>query len=178
MNLASILCFILVGIIIDILIVRHNRLQHSGPFVCEWKFDDGVSSADENKAISLMEQYGKKDEIKLPESFHIHNDIKSFIEEYASLEFDDFTMDYDRKEFLKGERPDKNWGGFYCIGSDGGEILLFVRKSDSDDVVYAFDMEGSLHPEPYSSNIRRFIVMRYNAWMGIISRKIPRCETF
>ncbi len=77
-------------------------------------------------------------------------------------------MDYTRKDLLNGEEIEECWKGFYCIGGDGGEISFYVRKSNDDERIYAYDMEGSSRPEPYASNIRRFIVMRYNAWQATL----------
>lgn len=46
-------------------------------------------------------------------------------------------------------------------------MSFYVRKSTDDEKIYAFDMEGSSRLEPYASNIRRFIVMRHNAWQSM-----------
>ena len=46
-------------------------------------------------------------------------------------------------------------------------MSFYVRKSTNDEKIYAFDMEWSSRPEPYASNIRRFIVMRHNAWQSM-----------
>ena len=158
-----ILVFI-VAIIIDILIVRMRKRESTKPFIPEWSFDEGVTSSEESRADELLMKFGKQDAISLPESFVVHQSIRDFVEHYATLKFDDYTMDYSRKEFLRGEEKEECWKGFYCIGGDGGEISYWVRISTTDEKIYAFDMECSKRPEPYASNIRRFIVMRYKAW--------------
>ena len=138
------------------------------PFIPEWKFDEDVTDADEVRAIGLLEKYGKIDPVTLADTFILSQSIKDVVEQYATLEFDDYTMDYTRKDLLNGEETEECWKGFYCIGGDGGEISFYVRKSNDDERIYAFDMEGSSRPEPYASNIRRFIVMRYNAWQATL----------
>lgn len=109
-----------------------------------------------------------RDVISLPETFILPKSIREVVEQYSTLEFDDYTMDYTRKDLLNGEETEDCWKGFYCIGGDGGEISFYVRKSTTDEKIYAFDMEGSSRPEPYASNIRRFIVMRYNDWQATL----------
>ena len=152
------------AILLNIIMVVIERKTTTPSFVREWNFDEGVTSADEVEASRLLMEYGKRDVISLPESFVVHQSIRDFVERYVTLEFDDYTMDYSRKEFLRGEEKEECWKGFYCIGGDGGEISYWVRISTTDEKIYAFDMECSKRPEPYASNIRRFIVMRYNAW--------------
>lgn len=159
--------FLVIGVIVDIFIMRMHKKEESTPFVPEWSLDEGVSFSDESRAVELLAKYGKIDEISLPATFVISQSVKEIVEKYATMEFDRYTMDYNRKDLLKGEESEEYWKGFYCIGGDGGEISFYVRKSIDDEKVYAFDMEGSTRPEPYASNIRRFIVMRYNAWCNI-----------
>lgn len=156
---------LIVGITVNILIFLWNKKESELPFIQEWKLDEGVSSAEEHRATELLDKYGKQDVITLSGTFLLHENIKEFVEKYATLEFDVYTMDYDRQEFLRGEDIAEWSRGFYCIGGDGGEISFFVRKSVDDEKIYAFDMESSVRPEPYASNIRRFVVMRYNDWM-------------
>jgi len=158
---------LVIGIIVDIFIIKWERKEAEMPFVPEWKFDENVTAADEAHAVGLLERYGKKDVITLSDTFILHKSIREVVEQYSTLEFDDYTMDYTRKELLNGEETQECWKGFYCIGGDGGEISFYVRKSADDEKIYAFDMEGSSCPEPYASNIRRFIVMRYNAWQSM-----------
>ena len=126
-----------------------------------------MTVADEVRAVELLERYGKKEIISLPATFVLPKSVKDVVEQYSTLEFDDYTMDYTRKELLNGEETQECWKGFYCIGGDGGEISFYVRKSTDDEKIYAFDMEGSSRPEPYASNLRRFIVMRHNAWLSM-----------
>ena len=126
-----------------------------------------AAPADEVHAVELLTRYGKKDIISLPETFILPKSIREVVEQYSTLEFDDYTMDYTRKDLLNGEETQECLKGFYCIGGDGGEISFYVRKSTDDEKIYAFDMEGSSRPEPYASNIRRFIVMRHNAWQSM-----------
>jgi len=158
---------LIIGIVVDIFIVKWERKESKAPFIPEWKFDEDVTDADEVRAIGLLEKYGKIDPVTLADTFILSQSIKDVVEQYATLEFDDYTMDYTRKELLNGEETQECWKGFYCIGGDGGEISFYVRKSADDEKIYAFDMEGSSCPEPYASNIRRFIVMRYNAWQSM-----------
>lgn len=159
---------LIIGIIVDIFIIRMHKKEAEMPFVPEWKFDENVTAADEAHAVELLTRYGKKDIISLPETFILPKSIRKVVEQYSTLEFDDYTMDYTRKDLLNGEETPECWKGFYCIGGDGGEISFYVRKSTDDERIYAFDMEGSKRPEPYASNIRRFIVMRYNAWRATL----------
>lgn len=159
---------LVIGIIVDIFIIRMHRKEAEKPFIPEWKFDENVTAADEAYAVDLLTRYGKKDIISLPETFILPQSIREVVEQYSTLEFDDYTMDYTRKDLLNGEETEDCWKGFYCIGGDGGEISFYVRKSTTDEKIYAFDMEGSSRPEPYASNIRRFIVMRYNDWQATL----------
>ena len=159
---------LIIGIVVDIFIVKWERKESKTPFIPEWKFDEDVTDADEVRAIGLLEKYGKIDPVTLADTFILSQSIKDVVEQYATLEFDDYTMDYTRKDLLNGEETEECWKGFYCIGGDGGEISFYVRKSFDDEKIYAFDMEGSSRPEPYASNIRRFIVMRYNAWQATL----------
>ena len=158
---------LVIGIVVDIFIIKWEKKEAEIPFIPEWKFDENVTAADEARAVELLERYGKKDNISLPETFVIAKSVRAVIEHYSTLEFDDYTMDYTRKELLKGEETEECWKGFYCIGGDGGAMSFYVRKSTDDEKIYAFDMEGSSRPEPYASNIRRFIVMRHNAWQSM-----------
>ena len=159
---------LIIGIVVDIFIVKWERKESKTPFIPEWKFDEDVTDADEVRAIGLLEKYGKIDPVTLADTFILSQSIKDVVEQYATLEFDDYTMDYTRKDLLNGEETEECWKGFYCIGGDGGEISFYVRKSFDDEKIYAFDMEGSKRPEPYASNIRRFIVIRYNAWRAML----------
>jgi hypothetical protein len=159
---------LVIGIIVNIFIIKWERKEAKTPFIPEWKFDENVTVADEVRAVELLERYGKKEIISLPATFVLPKSVKDVVEQYSTLEFDDYTMDYTRKELLNGEETQECWKGFYCIGGDGGEISFYVRKSTDDEKIYAFDMEGSSRPEPYASNIRRFIVMRYNAWQATL----------
>ena len=163
----SIILVALGAILLNIVMVVIERKTTKPSFVKEWTFDEGVSFGDEVRAVELLERYGKKDIISLPATFVLPKSVRDVVEQYSTLEFDDYTMDYTRKELLNGEETQECWKGFYCIGGDGGEISLYVRKSTDDEKIYAFDMEGSSRPEPYASNIRRFIVMRYNAWQSM-----------
>ena len=156
-----------IGIIVNIFIIKWERKEAKTPFIPEWKFDENVTVADEVRAVELLERYGKKEIISLPATFVLPKSVKDVVEQYSTLEFDDYTMDYTRKELLNGEETQECWKGFYCIGGDGGEISFYVRKSTDDEKIYAFDMEGSSRPEPYASNLRRFIVMRHNAWLSM-----------
>ena len=158
---------LVIGIIVDIFIIRMHRKEAEKPFIPEWKFDENVTAADKAYAVELLTRYGKKDIISLPETVILPKSIREVVEQYSTLEFDDYTMDYTRKDLLNGEETQECWKGFYCIGGDGGEISFYVRKSTDDEKIYAFDMEGSSRPEPYASNIRRFIVMRHNAWQSM-----------
>ena len=142
-----------------------KREEKGAPLAPEWKLDEGVADADECRAAELAARYGTEERMALPDSCVIHKSVRGFAERYSRLEFDECTMDYDRRELLRGEETEECWKGFYCIGGDGGEISFYVRKSADDERIYAFDMEGSSRPEPYASNIRRFIVMRHNAWL-------------
>lgn len=166
MGIAIIL--LVIGIVIDIFIIRWERKEAEIPFIPEWKFDENVSEADEVFATNLLEKYGKVDSITLADTFILSQSIKDVVEKYSALEFDDYTMDYTREVLLNGEETEDCWKGFYCIGGDGGEISFYVRKSTNDEKIYAFDMEGSSRPEPYASNIRRFIIMRHNAWQATL----------
>ena len=159
--------FLVIGVIVNILIVKWQRKEAEMPFIPEWKFDENVTAAEEVRAVELLERYGKKDIISLPATFVLPKSVRDVVEQYSTLEFDDYTMDYTRKELLNGEETHECWKGFYCIGGDGGEMSFYVRKSTDDEKIYAFDMEGSSRPEPYASNIRRFIVMRHNAWQSM-----------
>ena len=159
---------LVIGIIVNIFIIKWERKEAKTPFIPEWKFDENVTVADEVRAVELLERYGKKEIISLPATFVLPKSVKDVVEQYSTLEFDDYTMDYTRKELLNGEETQECWKGFYCIGGDGGEISFYVRKSTDDEKIYAFDMEGSSRPEPYASNIWRFIVMRYNAWQATL----------
>ena len=159
---------LVIGIIVNIFIIKWERKEAKTPFIPEWKFDENVTVADEVRAVELLERHGKKEIISLPATFVLPKSVKDVVEQYSTLEFDDYTMDYTRKELLNGEETQECWKGFYCIGGDGGEISFYVRKSTDDEKIYAFDMEGSSRPEPYASNIRRFIVMRYNAWKATL----------
>ena len=159
----SIILVALGAILLNIVMVVIERKTTKPSFVKEWIFDEGVSLGDEVRAVELLERYGKKNIISLPATFVLPKNVRDVVEQYSTLEFDDYTMDYTRKELLSGEESQECWKGFYCIGGDGGEISFYVRKSNDDERIYAFDMEGSSRPEPYASNIRRFIVMRYNA---------------
>lgn len=159
---------LVIGIIVDIFILRMHRKEAEMPFIPEWKLDENVTVADEDRAVELLARYGKKDIISLPATFVLPKSVRDVVEQYSTLEFDDYTMDYTRKELLNGEETKECWKGFYCIGGDGGEISFYVRKSNDDEKIYAFDMEGSKRPEPYASNIRRFIVIRYNAWRAML----------
>ena len=159
---------LVIGIIVNIFIIKWERKEAKTPFIPEWKFDENVTVADEVRAVELLERYGKMEIISLPATFVLPKSVKDVVEQYSTLEFDDYTMDYTRKELLNGEETQECWKGFYCRGGDGGEISFYVRKSTDDEKIYAFDMEGSSRPEPYASNIRRFIVMRYNAWQATL----------
>lgn len=159
---------LVIGIVIDIFIIRWERKEAEIPFIPEWKLDENVSEADEVFATNLLEKYGKVDSITLADTFILSQSIKDVVEKYSALEFDDYTMDYTREALLNGEETEDCWKGFYCIGGDGGEISFYVRKSTNDEKIYAFDMEGSSRPEPYASNIRRFIIMRHNAWQATL----------
>ena len=160
--------FLVIGVIVDLFIIKWERKEAERPFIPEWSFDENVTAADEASAVELLERYGKKDLITLPDTFVLHQSVKEIVEQYATLEFDDYTMDYTRKDLLNGEETEECWKGFYCIGGDGGEISFYVRKSNDDERIYAYDMEGSSRPAPYASNIRRFIVMRYNVWQATL----------
>ena len=164
----SIILVALGAILLNIIMVVVERKTTKPSFVKEWTFDEGVTFEDEVRAVKLLEGYGKKDVISLPATFVLPKSVKDVVEQYSTLEFDDYTMDYTRKELLNGEETQECWKGFYCIGGDGGEISFYVRKSTDDEKIYAFDMEGSKRPEPYASNIRRFIVIRYNAWRAML----------
>ena len=166
--MTTLIIFLIIGIIVDVFIIRMHKKEAEIPYPQEWCFDEGVSSADEARAVDLLRKYGKKDQIVLSQTITIPKDVREVVEQYATLEFDDYTMDYTRKDLLNGEETEECWKGFYCIGGDGGEISFYVRKSIDDEKIYAFDMEGSSRPEPYASNIRRFIVMRYNAWQATL----------
>ena len=163
----SILAIGIGAIALNLIMLIIERKSTKPDFTPEWQFDEGVSDFDEKQAPELLARYGKENPLSLPDSYELHRSIKDFVERFASLEFDDYTMDYNRKELLRGEETEKCWRGFYNIGGDGGEISFYVRKSADDEKIYAFDMEGSKRPEPYASNIRRFVVMRYNAWKGM-----------
>lgn len=163
----SIILVALGAIFLNIIMVIVERKTTKPSFVKEWTFDEGVTFEDEVRAVELLERYGKKDIISLPATFVLPKSVRDVVEQYSTLEFDDYTMDYTRKELLNGEETQECWKGFYCIGGDGGEISFYVRKSTDDEKIYAFDMEGSSRPEPYASNIRRFIVMRHNAWQSM-----------
>ena len=165
--MTTVILLLVIGIIVDIFIIRMHRKEAEMPFVPEWKFDENVVAADEAYAVELLTRYGKKDIMSLPATFILPKSVREVVEQYSTLEFDDYTMDYTRKELLNGEETNGCWKGFYCLGGDGGEISFYVRKSTDDEKIYAFDMEGSSRPEPYASNMRRFIVMRYNAWQGM-----------
>lgn len=164
----SIILVALGAIFLNIIMVIVERKTTKPSFVKEWTFDEGVTFEDEVRAVELLERYGKKDIISLPATFVLPKSLRDVVEQYSTLEFDDYTMDYTRKELLNGEETQECWKGFYCIGGDGGEISFYVRKSTDDEKIYAFDMEGSSRPEPYASNIWRFIVMRYNAWQSML----------
>ena len=164
----SIILVALGAIFLNIIMVIVERKTTKPSFVKEWTFDEGVTFEDEVRAVELLERYGKKDIISLPATFVLPKSLRDVVEQYSTLEFDDYTMDYTRKELLNGEETQECWKGFYCIGGDGGEISYYVRKSTDDEKIYAFDMEGSSRPEPYASNIWRFIVMRYNAWQSML----------
>ena len=159
--------FLVIGVIVNIFIVKWQRKEAEMPFIPEWKFDENVTAAEEVRAVELLERYGNKDIVSLPATFVLPKSVRDVVEQYSTLEFDDYTMDYTRKELLNGEETHECWKGFYCIGGDGGEMSFYVRKSTDDEKIYAFDMEGSSRPEPYASNIRRFIVMRHNAWQSM-----------
>ena len=163
----SIILVALGAIFLNIIMVIVERKTTKPSFVKEWTFDEGVTFEDEVRAVELLERYGKKDIISLPATFVLPKSVRDVVEQYSTLEFDDYTMDYTRKELLNGEETHECWKGFYCIGGDGGEMSFYVRKSTDDEKIYAFDMEGSSRPEPYASNIRRFIVMRHNAWQSM-----------
>ena len=163
----SIILVALGAIFLNIIMVIVERKTTKPSFVKEWTFDEGVTFEDEVRAVELLERYGKKDIISLPATFVLPKSVRDVVEQYSTLEFDDYTMDYTRKELLNGEETQECWKGFYCIGGDGGEISFYVRKSTDDEKIYAFDMEGSSRPEPYASNIWRFIVMIYNAWQSM-----------
>ena len=164
----SIILVALGAIFLNIIMVIVERKTTKPSFVKEWTFDEGVTFEDEVRAVELLERYGKRDIISLPATFVLPKSLRDVVEQYSTLEFDDYTMDYTRKELLNGEETQECWKGFYCIGGDGGEISFYVRKSTDDEKIYAFDMEGSSRPEPYASNIWRFIVMRYNAWQSML----------
>ena len=163
----SIILVALGAIFLNIIMVIVERKTTKPSFVKEWTFDEGVTFEDEVRAVELLERYGKKDIISLPATFVLPKSVRDVVEQYSTLEFDDYTMDYTRKELLNGEETHECWKGFYSIGGDGGEMSFYVRKSTDDEKIYAFDMEGSSRPEPYASNIRRFIVMRHNAWQSM-----------
>lgn len=130
----------------------------------EWEVDEGVSPEDEEGVGELLARYGKSAAAALSEGMELEASVRAFAERYAALEFDERTRDYDRAELLKGECGEKWLKGFYCIGSDGGDLLFLARKSVEDGRIYAYDMDGGKRPEPYAGNVGRFVAMRHKAW--------------
>lgn len=163
----SFVLVIFVAIFINILVVCVIRKTSSSTQEPEWKIDEGLSDYNEETAKTILRQFGEEQPISLPSGFIVADSIREFAEKYSSLDFDEYTRNFDREEFLKGECSLPFEKGFYCIGGDGGEISFYVRKAIDDEVVYAFSMETSSEITPYASDIRRFAVMRYNAWQTI-----------
>lgn len=166
--MATLIIFLIIGVVVDVIIIRMHNKESRMPYVREWRLDEGVLLSDEVRAIDILMKYGRKNLIALSPTIVIPKDVREIVEQYDTLIFDDNTMDYARRDLLNGEETVDCWKGFYCIGDDGGEMSFYVRKSDTDEKIYAFDMEGSRCPEPYASNIRRFIIMRYNAWQATL----------
>lgn len=77
---------LVIGIIVDIFIIRMHRKEAEKPFIPEWKFDENVTAADEAYAVDLLTRYGKKDIISLPETFILPQSIREVVEQYSTLE--------------------------------------------------------------------------------------------
>ena len=107
--------FLVIGVIVNIFIIKWQRKEAEMPFIPEWKFDENVTAAEEVRAVELLERYGKKDIISLPATFVLPKSVRDVVEQYSTLEFDDYTMDYTRKELLNGEETHECWKGFYSV---------------------------------------------------------------
>ena len=76
---------LVIGIVVDIFIVKWERKESKTPFIPEWKFDEDVTGADEVRAADLLEKYGKIDPMTLANTFILSQSIKEVVEQYATL---------------------------------------------------------------------------------------------
>ena len=48
--------FLVIGVIVNIFIVKWQRKEAEMPFIPEWKFDEHVTAAEEVRAVELLER--------------------------------------------------------------------------------------------------------------------------
>lgn len=73
--------FLVIGVIVNIFIVKWQRKEAEMPFIPEWKFDENVTAAEEVRAVELLERYGKKDIISLPATFVLPKSVRDVVEQ-------------------------------------------------------------------------------------------------
>lgn len=130
--------------------------------------DKGVDFVDEELLNEILSKYGKKENLFLPNEIVVHENIRNFVEQYSRLEFDEDTIDYDREEILNGEHKEKAFKGFYCIGVCI-DFAVWVKKSNDDETIYVYDVDTTERFVPYASNIKYYIIMRYNEWQEFLN---------
>ena len=129
---------------------------------------DGRKAVLEELLNEILSKYGKKENLFLPNEIVVHENIRNFVEQYSRLEFDEDTIDYDREEILKGEHKEKAFKGFYCIGVCI-DYAVWVKKSNDDETIYVYDVDTTERFVPYASNIKYYIIMRYNEWQEFLN---------
>ena len=73
--------FLVIGVIVNIFIVKWQRKEAEMPFIPEWKFDENVTAAEEVRAVELLERYGKKDIVSLPATFVLPKSVRDVVEQ-------------------------------------------------------------------------------------------------
>ena len=73
--------FLVIGVIVNIFIIKWQRKEAEMPFIPEWKFDENVTAAEEVRAVELLERYGKKDIISLPATFVLPKSVRDVVEQ-------------------------------------------------------------------------------------------------
>ena len=148
----SIILVALGAILLNIVMVVIERKTTKPSFGKEWTFDEGVSFGDEVRAVELLERYGKKEIISLPATFVLPKSVRDVVEQYSTLEFDDYTMDYTRKDLLNGEETQECWKGFYSFLP---ESYLALMRTHFTDIDYA--MKNVIEEDKILKNSSRIL---------------------
>ena len=108
----------------------------------------------------LLDLYGVSTKKSMPEKFVLPPKFREVAVRYGSVRRKKGPALFSRKLMAELRIGCKDGKDYYCFAGQD-EVYYCVRVSDSDETIYKLELEWSMPPVPFASDINHYFALRY-----------------